>query len=89
MLATEMFKVYRNISSSIFSKIFHPCDMNYNLRFNSECAVPNISSVFHGRESISYLVPKISDIVTLKLKELTSAAAFKKGSKAWKLKSCL
>ena len=37
---------------------------------------------------VSYLRPKIWDIVHLELKELTSVAAFKKGTKEWKPKSC-
>ena len=84
MLATEMFKVYRNVSSPIFSKIFHRCDINYNLQINSDFAMPDVRLVFHGSQSISYLGPKVWDIVPLELKELTSVAAFKKGFKEWK-----
>ena len=79
ILATEMFKVYRNISPPIFSEIFHRRDKNHTLRINSDFAVPNARSVFHGSESISYLGPKIWDIAPLELKELTSVVAFKKG----------
>ena len=78
MIAAEMFKVYRNISSPIFSEFFHRGDINYNLRTNSQFAVPNIRSVFHG--SIFYLGPKT--------KELTSVDIFKKCLKEWKLKNC-
>ena len=53
ILGTEIFKVYRNISPPIFSQIFHRLDMNYNLRNNSDFAMPNVKSVFHGSESIS------------------------------------
>ena len=77
-----MFKVYRNISPQnippIISKVFHQRDINYNLQINSGFAMPNVRSVFHGSESISYLGPKIWDIVALELKDLTSAVAFKK-----------
>ena len=45
---------------------------------NSDFPMPNLRSVFHETESISYLGPKIWDIVPLELKELTSVAAFKK-----------
>ena len=86
MLATELFKVYRNIYLSIFSEIFHRRDMNYNLRINFEFAIPNIRSVFRG--SISYLGPKIWDIVLLQLKELTSVVAFKRGIEVWEPKNC-
>ena len=87
ILATEMFKVYRNKSPPIFSEIFHRRDINYNLRINSDFAIPNVRSVFHGSEIISYLGPKIWDIVPLELKELTSVA-FKKVIKEWKPKNC-
>ena len=40
--------------------------------------MPNIGSVFKGSEIISYLDPKIWDIVTLKLKE---SLTLKKGVK--------
>ena len=77
ILATKMFKIYQNISPPIFSEIFHRRDINYNLRINSDFLMPNVRSVFHGSESISYLGPKIWDIVSLELKELTSVVAFR------------
>ena len=43
--------------------------------------MPNVRSVFNGSERISYLGPKIWDMVPLGLKELTSVVAFKKGIK--------
>ena len=82
ILATEMFKVYRNISPPIFSEIFHGLDLNYNLRINSDFLMPNIRSVFHGSERILYLGPKIWDVVPTELNE------FKKDIKEWKPKNC-
>ena len=81
-----MLKVYRNIYPSIFSKIFHLPDINYDLRINSGFAVPNARSVFHGSENIFHVGPKIWDIVVLRLKELTSD--FKKDIQKWEPKSC-
>ena len=78
ILATEMFKVYRNISPPIFSEIFH----RHNLQINSDFAMPNVKSIFHGSESILYLGPKIWDIVPLELKEFTGFVAFIKGIKS-------
>ena len=54
MLATEVFKEYRNISPPIFSDIFHQRGNSYNLRINPDFAMPNVRSVFHGTEIISY-----------------------------------
>ena len=48
ILAKEMFKVYPNISPPIFSEIFHRRDINFNLQINSDFAMPNVRSVFHG-----------------------------------------
>ena len=73
MLATEMFKVYRNITPPIFRKIFLRSDINYYSQSNSEFAVPNVRSAFHRSENTSYLGPKFWDIVPLD--------AFKKGIK--------
>ena len=63
-------------------------DICYNLRGNSNFAVSNVKSVFHGSENISYLGPKIWDIVPLELKQLTNLNAFKKGIKNWQPKNC-
>ena len=81
MLATKMFKVYRSMSPTILSELFRGRDICHNLQSNSNFAVSNVKSVFHGSKSISYLGPKIWDIVPLELKELTSLNAFKKGIK--------
>ena len=66
------------MSTPIFSELFCPRDICYDLRSNSNFAVSNVKSFFHGSESISYLSPKIWDIVPLELKELTGLNAFKK-----------
>ena len=73
-----MFKVYRNMSPTIFSELFRWRDISYNLRSNSNFLVPNVKSLFHGSDSISYIGPKIWDVVPLELKELTCLSAFKK-----------
>ena len=62
ILATEIFKVYRNMSPPIFSKLFRRRDIDYNLRSSSNFVVQNVKSVFHGNESVSYLGPKIWDL---------------------------
>ena len=58
-------------------------DISYNLQSNSNFAVPNVTFVFHGSKSISYLVPKIRDIIPLELKELTSLNDFEISIKNW------
>ena len=56
----------------------------YNLRHVSEFSRPILKSVYHGTESISYLGPKIWDILPEKLKKIENQEHFKKEIKAWK-----
>ena len=66
------------MSPTIFSELFRWRDISYNLRSNSNFLLPNVKSVFHGSDSISYIGPNIWDVVPLELKELTCLSAFKK-----------
>ena len=66
---------------SMSSELFRRCDISYNFRSNSSFAKPNVKSVFHGSDIISYLGRKIWSVAPLDLKELTSLNALKKGIK--------
>ena len=83
-----MLKVHRSMSPLIFTESFCRRDICYNLQSNSNFAVPNVKSDFHGSGSISYLGSKIWDIVPLELKELTSLNAFKNGIKKCRTNNC-
>ena len=78
VLATEMFKVYRNIFSHIVTQLFQSRNNDYNLRQFSQFELPNVRSVFCETESISFLGPKIWNIVPNEFKKETSLHAFKK-----------
>ena len=67
-LAVEMFKVSNNYSTSLMSEIFDKRNNAYDFRNPSEFARRNVRSVFNGTESISFLGPKILDIVPSELK---------------------
>ena len=58
VLAKEVYQLYRNMSPLTYSEVFHRRGINYNLPINSEFALPNVRSAFHGSESISYFKPK-------------------------------
>ena len=48
-----------------------------------------VHSVFHGQENtLSYLDPKIRDMIPVEMKKLTSIGTFKKEVKKWKPLSC-
>ena len=60
----------------------------YNLRKPSEFVRPKIHSVFHSKESISYLGPHIQDVIPVEMKNLKTISAFKREVKNWKLENC-
>ena len=53
-----------------------------------EFTVPNVKSVFHGTESVSYIGPKIWDMVPSNIKDLNNLSAFKQAIKKWKPEKC-
>ena len=77
--ARDTFSLYLNLSKDlvpiVFSWLFSKGSVQYNLPHASESFVPNVKSTFHGRESLSYLGPKIWDLT------------FKKAIKKWKLQN--
>ena len=88
-LAIEMFKVKNKLCSEITSNIFMERKNNhYNLRNPSYFITPQVNSVYHGTESLSYLGPKIWEIVSEDLKQKKSLNSFKEAIKLWKPNDC-
>ena len=82
-LAKEMFKIHRGLSPDILREIFVPEISLYNLRRNNTFEKRQVHSVYHGTESLSFLGPKIWDLVPLELKQLESLEVFKLKIKKW------
>ena len=83
VLATEMFKIHRGLSPDILREIFVSKISLYNLRRNNTFERRQVHSVYHGTESLSFLGPKIWDLVPLELKQLESLEVFKLKIKKW------
>ena len=60
----------------------------YNLHNRPDFVTRHVHSVFHGTESISYLEPKISDIVPEEFKNKQSLNSFKESIKMWVPTNC-
>ena len=89
ILATEMFKISKGLSPPIMENIFKIREeSHYNLRQNSQFSRPLVRSVYHGTESISYLGPKIWDILPDSYKGINTLGAFKSKIKLWKPSNC-
>ena len=87
IFATEMFKLHRNISPSIVRQLFQSKNKYCNLRQFTQFELLNVS-VFCGTESISFLGPKIWNIVPNEFKKETSLHAYKKLIKKWQPDNC-
>ena len=77
MLATEMFKVKNNIALEIMKDLLAPKMSLYDLRNNNSFKIRRVNSVRHGNESVTYLGPKIWDLVPNEIKEFESLNPFK------------
>ena len=59
LLATEMYKVYNNISSDFICEIFPKSNVAYNLRNKQDIKIPAVNTVFWGTETLRYMRHKI------------------------------
>ena len=80
-LATEMFKVSNNLSPEIIKEIFQERIVPSNNSFTS-CQV---NSLYHATESLSFLGPKIWELVPLEIKESENINVFKSRVKSGRL----
>ena len=88
VLATEMFKIYNGLSPDILSEVFIPKTSLYNLRRNDTFKRRQVHSVYHGTESLSFLGPKIWDLVPSEFKQSQSLEIFKSKIKKWIPSQC-
>ena len=72
-----MFKVKNNIAPEIMKKLFAPKMSSYDLRNNDSFKRRRVNSVWHGTESVSYLGPKVWDLVPNEIQNSESLNGFK------------
>ena len=78
-LAIEMYKVKNELAPMITANVFTKIPENhYNLHSYNDFRLPFARTVYHGTKNISYLGPKIWNIVTIELKNAQSFNSFKK-----------
>ena len=88
VLAVVMFKIYRNISTKILNDIFLQKINSYDLRNKSTFESRKVNSVYHGTESLSFLGPKIWDLVPPEMKEIECLEVFKNKIKSFTFSNC-
>ena len=88
-LAIEMYKITNGLLPEIMNEIFQIREESrYNLRYTSQFTIPPIQSVCNGRESVSYIGPKIWELIPHAFKQINSLSGFKKAIKEWKPSNC-
>ena len=87
-LAIMMYKVVNNVAPTIVSELFSYSNVNYNLRSGSPVSSTSANTVWNGQETISYLGPKIWNMVPEEMKQKSSLFAFKRESKQWVPNTC-
>ena len=90
IFATKMYKTKNDLSPLIVIELFEQRNEQHcDLRKNSQFTIPPIRTVYHGSESISFLGPKIWNILPDRLKNVNSIEAFKiQIKKKWKHENC-
>ena len=87
-LATKMFKIHRGLSSEIIRETSVSKTSSCNLRRNDTFEKRQGHSVYHGTELLSFLCPKLWDLVPVELKQSESLDSFKLKIKNWVLPEC-
>ena len=72
-----MVKVKNGTAPKIISDIFRLSNPTYNLKNKRDFVSNHENTVYFGTESLSYLVPKLCDLLPQDLKTLTSLTQFK------------
>ena len=76
-LAIETFKVLHRLSLPLLSELSVKRNCNYNLRGRNFLNRQRVNSVRYGRKSVSFLAPKIWDILPKEIKNSEMLNAFK------------
>ena len=83
-----MFKVKNNIAPEIMKELFAPKVSHYDLHNNNSFKRRRVYFVWHGTKLVSYLGPKIWDLVPNEIKESESLNGFKFKIRRWVPEVC-
>ena len=83
ILATETYKFLQGLSPPLMNETFVERSNNYSLRGNNLLTRWRVNSVRYGTETVSFLAPKIWDIIPKDIKDSESLDIFKIKIKKW------
>ena len=82
-LAIEIYKVMQGVSPPLLNEVFMPHQRNYDFRGNNFLERRRVKSVRYGTESMSFLAPKIWEILPNEMKDFDTLQIFKAKIKKW------
>ena len=89
LLATELFKVKNGLSPHFMNEIFVENSQHYyDLRKKTEFKRNNVKTVYNGTETLTFLGPRIWEIVPDYIKKSNSFEEFKLKIKLWNPENC-
>ena len=84
-----MFKLKRDMAPELIKELILPNrQRRYELRNNPDFAVPMVKSVHKDLESLSYLGPKIWELLPVEIKEAETFSQSKPKITKWNLENC-
>ena len=83
ILATETYKFLQGLSPPLMNEIFVERNNNYSLRGNNLLTRRRVNSVRYGTETVSFLAPKIWDILPKDIKNSESLDILTRKIKKW------
>ena len=83
-----MFKIHGGLSLEILRETFLPKTSSYDRRRNDTFKKRKVHSVYHITESLSFLGPKIGDLVPVELKQSETLYSFKLEIRSWVTIEC-
>ena len=78
ILAIELYKFIQRLSPPVMNEIFVERNNNHSLRGNNVLTRRKVTSVRYGTETVSFLAPKIWDILPKNIKDSESLDIFKR-----------
>ena len=88
ILATEMYKILNGLFPDIMQDIFETKSNYYNTCNAPIFSAKNIKTVKYRLQTISYITPKLWDLVPKDMKQVTALIEFKAKIKIRKLENC-
>ena len=88
VLATEVYKVKMDLTPQLVKELFPLSTHAFNLRSTYKFKLENVKIVHYGTESLSFLGPKIWELMPLEIKSCFLLEEFKKKIKSWIPENC-